>query len=149
MNKNQASFVVLLTRNTERVIEFKFQLVKEFDKALKTIARLYANPPRQDALKGKREAHEPMMNALKAIRADMGKDTKPVHFMTENKLCNFVVTGQFKTIDERALTNEQALLLEKVRRHNAALIDEGLDYAERKSRLTRFAMRQRTRMIEA
>ncbi|MBK5941412.1 hypothetical protein [Halochromatium roseum] len=66
LSDDQAAFVLLLTRNTERVVEFKYRLVMEFRRMRKLIAKLYANPPRQDALKGKREAHEPMMNALKA-----------------------------------------------------------------------------------
>ncbi|MCK7581560.1 MAG: helix-turn-helix domain-containing protein [Chromatiales bacterium] len=97
------TFLITLFRNSPIVRRFKLRLVKEFRRALNEIARLYANPPRGDIIKAKRAAHNPMMDALVEIREEKGKKTGEVHFMCENKLCNWVVTGRFAAIDESSL----------------------------------------------
>ena len=107
----------------------------------------FANPPRQDLLAVKRAAHHPMMDALVEFREEQGKDTVLHHFTNENRLCNGVVTGDFKKVDEKALDNAQLELLAKVRERNAALLVAGLDYDTRKARLIAFATRYRTRLI--
>ena len=108
----------------------------------------FNNPPRSDILKDKRAAHNPMMDALIEFRTDQGKDTDERHFQCENKLCNWVVTGEFKAIDEKAMSNEEAAILAKVRKRNEAYILAGLDYATRKPKLAEFAIRHRTKLIE-
>ena len=107
----------------------------------------FANPPRQDLLSAKRAAHHPMMDALVECREEQGKLTATHHFTNENRLCNGVVTGNFRAIDEQALDNEQLNLLTQVRERNAALLVAGLDYDTRKARLVAFATRLRTRQI--
>ena len=107
----------------------------------------FANPPRQDLLAVKRAAHHPMMDALVEFREEQGKDTVLHHFTNENRLCNGVVTGDFKKVDEKALDNAQLALLAKVRERNAALLVAGLDYETRKAKLIAFATRYRTRLI--
>lgn len=146
LNEDQATYAITLFRNTLIVRRFKLRLVKEFRRALNEIARLYANPPRRDIIKAKRAAHNPMMDALIEIREEEGKETGEVHFMCENKLCNWVVTGRFAAIDESSLSNEDACLLEMVRSRNAALIVAGLDYQDRKARLHAFAARSRMKL---
>ena len=107
----------------------------------------FANPPRKDLLAAKRAAHHPMMDALVECREEQGKLTATHHFTNENRLCNGVVTGNFRALDEQALDNEQLNLLTKVRERNAALLVAGLDYETRKVRLVAFATRLRTRLI--
>lgn len=107
----------------------------------------FANPPRQDLLAAKRAAHHPMMDALVECREEQGKLTATHHFTNENRLCNGVVTGNFRALDEQALDNEQLNLLTQVRERNAALLVAGLDYDTRKARLVAFATRLRTRLI--
>jgi Rha family phage regulatory protein len=113
---------------------------QEIDRRRATIAE----PPRKDLLAAKRAANTPMLDALIEQRAEAGKATAAHHFANEAKLCNFVVTGQFKPLDERAVTNEQAELLAIVRRRNESLLMAGLDYAERKRRLAAYATKART-----
>jgi len=107
----------------------------------------FANPPRKDLLAAKRAAHHPMMDALVECREEQGKLTATHHFTNENRLCNGVVSGNFRALDEQALDNEQLNLLTKVRERNAALLVAGLDYETRKVRLVAFATRLRTRLI--
>ena len=107
----------------------------------------FQNPPRADILKDKRAAHNPMMDALIEFRADQGKETDAHHFQCENKLCNWVVSGEFKAIDEKTISNEDAAFLAKIRKRNEAYILAGLDYATRKAKLNEFAIRQRTKML--
>jgi phage regulator Rha-like protein len=148
LNEDQATFLITLFRNTEIVLRFKSRLVKEFRKALDEINRLYANPPRTDLLKDKRQSHNPMMTALIEMREDLNKETKPVHFMCENKLCNGVVTGNYSKADETELSNSDIELLALVRKRNEALLVAGIPYDERKKRLIAFATKHRTKLIE-
>lgn len=148
LNEDQATYLITLFRNKPIVRRFKLTLVKAFRKALNEISRLYADPPRRDLLAAKRAAHHPMMDALIEAREEVGKETDSRHFMCENRLCNFVVTGTFAKVDESALSNEEAWLLGQVRERNRALLLAGLDYETRKSRLQGFAVRLRTRRLE-
>lgn len=107
----------------------------------------YADPPRRDVLAEKRAAHHPMMQALIEARETAGKTTETHHFWCENKLCNGIVTGDFKTVDEKSLSNEDAALLAKVRRRNESMLHVGFGYAERKKLLAEFAIRERTRAL--
>ena len=109
----------------------------------------FADPPRRDLIAAKRAAHHPMMDALTEMREEAGKETDARHFQCENKLVNWVVTGEFKAIDEASLSNEQVELLRLVRERNAAFLLAGIDYPERKRRLAAFAMRQRSKLIAA
>ncbi|MEN9755880.1 MAG: hypothetical protein RL755_67 [Pseudomonadota bacterium] len=134
------------TGDKSRLIRTRF--IKAFRDALNEINRLYANPPRTDLITDKRNAHNPMMTALIELRHDLGKETKPVHFMCENKLCNGVVTGNYKTADESALSNADIELLAQVRKRNEAFLLSGIEYEERKKRLIAFAMKHRTNLLK-
>ena len=107
----------------------------------------FANPPRAGLLQDKRSAHHPMMDALIDARTDVGKDTSYIHFMRENKLCNGVVTGNFKSVDESGLSNSDVALLAEVRRMNQSMLQMDLSYDERKKKLTVFAIKRRTKLI--
>ena len=109
----------------------------------------YGTPPRQELLAIKREAMFSMTDALRERRADDGKKTDERHFMCENKLCNFALSGKFVALDESALANEDIELLAKVRAMNGSLIAAGLDYEHRKPMLAQYAIRERTKRIAA
>jgi Rha family phage regulatory protein len=109
----------------------------------------FKDPPRAGVLTAKRAAHNPMQDALIEARADDGKDTEAKHFITENRLCNWAVMGEFAKIDEKTLSNEDAALLERVRDRNRSYIHAGLDYTTRKPKLREFATRQRTKALAA
>ena len=149
LNEDQATFLITLFKNTRLVVAFKLKLVKEFRKAIDEINRLYANPPRISLLQDKRHAHNPMMNALIEMRDDQGKKTEAHHFQCENKLCNGVVTGNYKTVDEKSLSNEQIELLALVRKRNEAFMLSGFEYKERKVKLIAFATKYRTKLISS
>jgi hypothetical protein len=76
-----------------------------------------------------------MMVALIEHRADLGKETDSRHFMTENRLCNWTITGSFDAIDESTLTIEEVQLLAYARRTNERLIMADIPYDERKRML--------------
>ena len=67
--------------------------------------------------------------------------------MTEAKLCNGVLTGKYAKLDEKTLSNDDVELLEKIRDRNRAFILAGMSYADRKTKLQQYALRQRTRQI--
>ena len=147
LTEDQATLLITYFRNTPKVREFKIKLVKEFRKVLDEINRLYANPPRSDLITDKRKAHNTMMAALIEMRTDLGKETNATHFMCENKLCNGIVTGNYKTANESELSNSELELLALIRKRNEAFILAGLDYKERKTKLMAFAMKYRTKLI--
>ena len=147
LNEDQATFLVTLYRNNPVVVEFKVRLVLAFRQALNQIAKDFANPPRQGLLETKRANHWDMTSALKELRSDNGKDTNAKHYMCENKLCNWAVTGKFQAIDEATLSNDDVVLLGKVRIQNAAMLKLEMDYTERKPLLLKFAMKHRTKLL--
>lgn len=107
----------------------------------------FADPPRHDLLRFKRGAMFPMTDALKDRRADEGKPTDERHYMCENKLCNFALSGKFAALDETALSNDELTLLAKVRTMNGSLIAAGIGYEERKPLLVRYATRERSKPL--
>ena len=144
LTEDQATYLITLFTNSASVRKFKIRLVKEFRKALNFVAANFANPPRAGLIQDKRSAHHPMMDALVDLRAALGKETSTVHFMCENKLCNGVVTGDFKSAKEGALSNDDVVLLAEVRRMNQSMLQMDMSYEERKKKLVAFATRQRT-----
>ena len=123
---------------------------KIIDRWLELEAKLsvtHANPPRQGLLETKRANHWDMTDALLECRTDAGKDTNAKHYMCENKLCNWAVTGKFQAIDEATLSNDDVVLLGKVRIQNAAMLKLEMDYTERKPLLLKFAMKHRTKLL--
>ena len=147
LSEDQATYLVTLFTNSASVRKFKIRLVKEFRKALDTIAANFANPPRAGLIQDKRSAHHPMMDALIDLRHSLGKETSTVHFMSENKLCNGVVTGNFKSAKEDGLSNTDVVLLAEVRRMNQSMLQMDMPYEERKQKLIAFAMKRRTKLI--
>lgn len=127
--------------------EWHMKYIAAFNLMEAHLRKLYANPPRSDILRDKRKAHNPMMDALIEAREELGKATGGVHYMSENKLCNGVVTGKYSKIDETALSNEDALLLSVVRNINESYLLEGLDYKTRKAKLQDFTMNRRTKRL--
>ncbi len=151
LNEDQATFLIALFTNTKKVVSFKLKLVKEFRKAIDEINRLYNDPERKLAIKSKRSAHAPMMDALKEFRDDIGKETREDNYITENKLCNFIVIGRFIGVcaigGEDGLSNDQVIMLDKVRKLNESMILLGLDYKYRKSKLVAWGMKYKTKLI--
>jgi len=151
LNEDQATFLITLFTNTKNVVAFKLKLVKEFRKAINEINLLYSEPQRTIAIKSKRAAHKPMMDALKELRLDQGKETRDDNYMCESKLCNFIVLGRFIGVNaiggEEVLDNEQVIMLDKVRKLNESLLLLGMDYPERKKRLVEYGVKYRTKLI--
>ena len=109
----------------------------------------FQDPPRTALVRGKRDASRVLTDSIIDMRSEHGKSTSAVHYMSEQKLCNWAVVGEFKAIDEAGLSNEDIELLRLVRERNAALIAAEIDYPERKTRLSAYAIRQRTKQLAA
>jgi Rha family phage regulatory protein len=102
---------------------------------------------RIEAINAKRVAHAGMTDAIKERVESQGKDVKSHHFMCENKLCNWAIRGEFKSIDESTLLAWEAKLLERVRNYNETLLLDGLEYDARKGKLKGYADRQRAYLM--
>lgn len=141
----EAALVVMPLIGGSHAIEGQRKLVK----AYLYYRDAYANPPRSDLIRAKRDASHILTDSILEWRTDQEKATDAVHYMAEQKLCNWAVSGQFKKADESAMSNEDLDLLRMIRERNAALIVAGIDYTERKTRLAQYAIRQRTKLIAA
>jgi len=133
------------TGDKARLIRIRF--ISAFREAIDEINRLYANPPRSEILDSKRKTHDSMMLEYVDFRAELGKITTENHFMSENKLCNSIITGKFSAIDEKSLSNADAELLGKVRTMNENLLKARISYDERKKMLQQFGIRHRTKLL--
>ena len=152
LNEDHATFLITLFTNTKKVVAFKLKLVKEFRKLLNEIDKLYHEPERTLAIKDKRSSHNPMMDAMIEHRADQGKEMRDDIYMTENKLCNFIVVHRFigvcKIGGEDGLTNYEVEMLGQVRKRNEAYILAGLDYQIRKIKLIDFGKKYREKYTD-
>lgn len=93
-----------------------------------------------------------MMDAIKESREDKGKEMRDDIYMTESKLCNFMVIGRFVGVHhvggEDGLTNYEVEMLAQIRKRNEAYILSGLEYKERKARLIEFRNKYRKKHID-
>lgn len=94
-------------------------------------------------------SYKVMGATLQMARELQGKTVSPHHFMTEARLVNWVLAGEFKGIDRDALSSEQLDLLAKLEEHNTVLIGCGISYEQRKVRLPAFAESLITHKIES
>jgi phage regulator Rha-like protein len=125
LNEDQATYLITLFRNSEKVREFKIQLVKEFRNAINEIQRLQEiinNPDRKTALIEKRKAGSAMCDSLQFVRELLGKETDAIKYGNEYKFCWRALTGAWDKQDESTLDAYDLRLLEKIRNHNTVLI---------------------------
>jgi phage regulator Rha-like protein len=142
LNEEQTTLLITYMRNSDIVRAFKKAIVKAFFEMRKELAK------RQPAVTDKRSTHTSMMTALVESREDQGKETKAHHFIIENKLCNWAVTGKFEPIDETQLTVDEIQLLGFARRLNESMIVLGTHYDERKRQLAIQVERKRNKLIK-
>lgn len=86
-----------------------------------------------------------VMNAVLQLQRQMqGKPVAPHHFSNEARLINWALTGEFKGVDREQLSAGDLDVLAKLEERNTVLMGCGLNYAERKKALERFAADWRT-----
>ena len=74
-----------------------------------------------------------MQAALKDSRHDLGKDTKPYHYVNEVRLINFAVTGNsFGCYRNSSITRELSRTIKRVVCLNSRLIRLRVQYPDRK-----------------
>ena len=133
-----------------KAYEWKRDFLDAFEAMGDYIVRLtqaVADPPRTELLADKRQAGRYLTDALVEARQVAGKPTCAHHFMTEARLCNWAMTGEFSALDEQALNNDQLTVLGKIRDREAALLVAGLEYPARKAHLADYARRLRPHLI--
>ncbi len=136
LNEQQATTLITLFKNTSIVVEFKFKLVDEFTR----MKEILNDPTRKSALKDKRSAHNPMMNAIIYAHENAGLGyPNTSDFISENLLCNMATTGNYSAINESELTAYDAKLLEAIRYHNGVLAQHDISIAARIEKIKVFA----------
>lgn len=88
-------------------------------------------------------SYKVMSAVLQMSRESQGKSSDPRHYMTEAKLVNWALTGEFKGLDRSALSGFELDMLARLEEQNAVLIGCGLEYATRKQALDNFAGKYR------
>lgn len=140
LNEPQATYLITLLRNTDIVRRFKLELVKEFTR----MRELLNDPTRANAIKHKRAAHNPMMDAVIFAR-DLAGIEPPgrIDFISENLLCNMVVTGNWAAAKEVELDSYELKMLEVIRYHNGILVQHNIKIADRVMKLKEYAANYR------
>lgn len=76
---------------------------------------------------------------LKLSREQIGKETKPHHYMNEARLINWAITGQFTGLDRDSLSYGELDLLAELEAQDLILIACQCTYEQRKTALNLFA----------
>ena len=76
---------------------------------------------------------------LKLSREQIGKETKPHHYMNEARLINWAITGQFTGLDRDSLSYDELDLLAELAAQDLILIGCQCTYEQRKTALNLFA----------
>ncbi|TCT10958.1 Rha family transcriptional regulator [Paralcaligenes ureilyticus] len=88
-----------------------------------------------------------MSQALEMARTDDGKNTGTYHYANEAKLLNWILTGQFSSMDRTDLPQPELALLEALEVRNAMLLARGVPYNERKQALPQYAEQWRMKRL--
>ncbi len=89
-----------------------------------------------------------MTDTLQQSRLDQGKDTKAHHFTNEARLVNYALTGDYNGIDRDNADKHTLSAIKALESYNSVLIIQGLSYDERKAKLSEYAIKYRTPLIE-
>lgn len=76
---------------------------------------------------------------LKLSREQLGKETKPHHYMNEARLINWAITGQFTGLDRDSLSYDELDLLAELEAQDLILIGCQCTYEQRRTALNLFA----------
>ncbi len=76
---------------------------------------------------------------LKLSREQLGKETKPFHYINEAKLINWAMFGQFTGLDRNSLAYDELDLLAELEIQDLVLIGSNYNYEQRKVTLKIFA----------
>ena len=84
---------------------------------------------------------------LKLSREQLGKETKPHHYMNEARLINWAITGQFTGLDRDSLSYDELDLLAELEAQDLILIGSQCTYDQRKTALNLFAQNFRSNRL--
>jgi len=85
-----------------------------------------------------------LCEVLRAFREAQGKNTQSHHYINENKLIYFALSGSCKKLDFYTLCDTQIDTLEKVIQLNIVLLKNGFLYIERKAKCREFVTLERS-----
>ena len=85
-----------------------------------------------------------MNEALKLVREEQGKMSESHHYSNEARLINYVVSGEFKSLERDSLTEQELNLMAKLEVKNCVLISRNVEYKTRKTILEQYAIDLRT-----
>lgn len=142
--------LIAMFAKTEIAKQFRVWVLDVLDKEVGASKRnvmeeILADLNWQLGIQEKREAHSPMMHALKFARDAVGKKTTANHFTNENLFCNRALTGKWEALDEKDLDVYDLRLLKEIRNRNMVLMQYHLKQPDRKDALDQFVTAYRAK----
>ncbi len=150
LNRDAFSFIAMgfTGKNAD---QWKLDYIAAFNKMESTIKRQLKRQAKTDWKALRRTVaveNKLMCSTLKDLRGIHGKNTKDVHYMNENKLVNFVMTGKYQGINRNQLNDEELKTLTALEIRNTLLIGMGIGRNERRERLIKFHQEISAVMLE-
>lgn len=81
-------------------------------------------------------SYRSLCEALELTHQEIGKVTKPHHYMNEARLINEILTGQFRGRDRSQLTLPELEMVILMENRDVLLLGQGKDYSKRKVALS-------------
>jgi Rha family phage regulatory protein len=135
----EEGFAFIAMRFTGKdAVEWQEKFVSAFQSMRNELARIkkqQAEPAWQLDRDETKIGYKWMSGALAEKRAEKGKETKNVHYMSEAKLVNASLSGRFAGIDRNKLSQSDLHLISEIQRMNAMLIAQDIPYQSRKQAL--------------
>ncbi|MGZ8915523.1 MAG: Rha family transcriptional regulator [Methylobacter sp.] len=125
----------------KKSFEGQMRLVDEFLR----LRKILNDPGRKEAIQHKRNAHRPMLDMLKFLREEDGKELNKFHCMSQNLFINRALTGKWAGINEAELDTYDARLLEAIRNRDTILMAKYPLQADRRHMLDKFVSEYRAK----
>ena len=119
------------TKRGKEVRQYFIQAEKEFRKQSESRLNGEWRSARIEAATG----YKAQSYFLQQTREAQGKATATHHYVNEAKLINWILSGQFKSLDRDGLTNFELRALERLQAHNSMRIIQEWNYSMRKAEL--------------
>ncbi|MDU0701892.1 KilA-N domain-containing protein [Pseudomonas aeruginosa] len=114
-------------------IDFEIWFEDQLDLRESTSALAVKAARRQAAM-----SYRSLCEALVITHQEIGKETKPHHYMNEARLINEILTGVFRGRDRSQLTLTELELVTLLENRDVLLLGQGKDYNNRKIALTQY-----------
>ncbi|WP_158657906.1 KilA-N domain-containing protein [Agarilytica rhodophyticola] len=152
LNSSDVSCLVKTTRGKNGATWLHPRLAVPFARWLNTRFAVWCDIQIDQLIRGKHKhqhwkklrhesaaSYKVLSDMLRLSRDSQGKSTSSVHYMSEAKLVNWALKGEFKGLDRDSLTEQELDILAKLEVKETFLIAQNVEYKERKPILLSYA----------